>query len=131
MTDNLGYMGVALPEGYKIEQDERGRDVLVMKTEQADWLARLMQEGARRAREEKWDAASTVESLDDSGLAHLEEWRPGHFKYAPDAVVWTKPGALVMVQNIEPGHLSPFEAYELADCLKAAAHYASRPTEEP
>lgn len=129
MTDQPRHIiGVALPERYEIQHDARGRDVLVMNTQQADWLARLMQEGARRAREEEWDATRTIDTLDDEGMARVEEWRPVHTN--PKVVVWTKPGAKVMVQNLDPGNLDPFEAYELADSLKAAAHYASRPTEE-
>lgn len=122
-------IGVALPDDYEIQHDEaRGRDVLVMNTQQADWLAGLMQEGARRAREEQWDATRTIDTLDDEGLAHMEEWRP--VASDQNVVVWTKPGAKVMVQNLDPGNLEPYEAYELALTLKEAAHYASRPTEE-
>ena len=121
-------IGVPLPEGYEIQHDDRGRDVLVTNTQQADWLARLMQEGARRAREEQWDATRTIDTLDDEGLARVEEWRPVHTN--PKVVVRTKPGATVMVQNLDPGNLEPYEAYELALTLKEAAHYASRPTEE-
>lgn len=130
MTDQPRHIiGVPLPEGYEIQHNEaRGRDVLVMNTRQADWLARLMQDGARRAREEEWDTASTIDTLDDEGLVHMEEWRP--VPGNPNVVVWTKPGAKVMVQNLDPGNLEPYEAYELALTLKEAAHYASRPTEE-
>lgn len=128
MTDNLGYLGVALPDGYKIQQDPRGRDVLVMTTNQADYLARLMAYGARQKREKNWDSDLTFDSLDDRGLAHMEEWRP--VASDKNVVVWTKPGATVMVQNLDPGNLAPFEAYELSLVLQEAANYAARPTEE-
>lgn len=46
------------------------------------------------------------------------EWRDGN------AVVWTAPGGTVMVQNVEPGDLSPDQARALAAALLAAADRA-------
>ena len=47
-------------------------------------------------------------------------WRIG------DISVWTAPDSSVMIQNVEPGDLSPAEARELAHALLAASDYAER-----
>lgn len=46
------------------------------------------------------------------------EWRDGN------AVVWTAPGGTVMVQNVEPGDMSPHQARQLAAKILAAANRA-------
>ena len=47
-------------------------------------------------------------------------WRMG------DVSVWTAPDSPVMVQNVEPGHLSPASSRQLAYALLAAADYAEK-----
>ena len=47
-------------------------------------------------------------------------WRMG------DVSVWTAPDSLVMVQNVEPGDLSPASSRQLAYALLAAADYAEK-----
>ena len=47
-------------------------------------------------------------------------WRMG------DVSVWTAPDSPVMVQNVEPGHLSPARSRQLAYALLAAADYAEK-----
>ena len=47
-------------------------------------------------------------------------WRMG------DVSVWTAPDSPVMVQNVEPGNLSPASARDLAYALLAAADYAEK-----
>lgn len=126
MTDTLGYIGVVLPDGYKIQKDPRGRDVLVMKIEQADYIAGLMESGVRNKRTEAWEASSLGAEPEELGDG-VKAWRP--VPGDQDIVVWTKPGANVMIQNVEPGDLAPFDAYELSLALKEAANYASRPAE--
>ena len=54
------------------------------------------------------------------------EWR---FKFNPAAVVWTEPGAHVMIQNIEPGDLMPSDARDVAAAILAAADVADRSEE--
>ena len=54
---------------------------------------------------------------DRSGITtEIKEWD------APNgSVVWTAPGGLVMIQNIEPGELTPDQAVELSNILRSAA----------
>lgn len=54
---------------------------------------------------------------DRNGISsEIKEWD------APNgSVVWTAPGGLVMVQNIEPGELTPDQAVELSNILRSAA----------
>ena len=47
-------------------------------------------------------------------------WRMG------DVSVWTAPDSPVMVQNVEPGHLSPARSRQLAYALLSAADYAEK-----
>ena len=47
-------------------------------------------------------------------------WRIG------DVSVWTAPDSPVMVQNVEPGDLSPASSRQLAYALLAAADYAEK-----
>ena len=47
-------------------------------------------------------------------------WRMG------DVSVWTAPDSPVMVQNVEPGDLSPASSRQLAYALLAAADYAEK-----
>ena len=47
-------------------------------------------------------------------------WRMG------DVSVWTAPDSPVMVQNVEPGDLSPASSRQLAYALLAAADYAGK-----
>ena len=47
-------------------------------------------------------------------------WRMG------DVSVWTAPDSPVMVQNVEPGHLSPARSRQLAYALLAAADCAEK-----
>src|SRR5690625_56302 len=47
-------------------------------------------------------------------------WRMG------DVSVWTAPDSPVMIQNVEPGDLSPTSTRELAYALLAAADYAEK-----
>lgn len=54
------------------------------------------------------------------------EWRPFPQQHI---VVWTgKPGSTVMIQNVEPGDLTPDEARGLAAALLAAANAAEEHT---
>ena len=84
--------------------------------------------------EGEWpDNDTIVQALADAGLLATElpqandpgifvpggkGWRMG------DVSVWTAPDSTVMVQNVEPGDLSPSSARELAYVLLAAANYA-------
>ena len=45
-------------------------------------------------------------------------------------VVWTAPGGLVMIQQIEPGDLTPEKARALAYALLAAANHAKEGNHE-
>src|SRR5690625_1130588 len=47
-------------------------------------------------------------------------WRMGEIS------VWTAPDSPVMIQNVEPGDLSPTSTRELAYALLAAADYAEK-----
>lgn len=47
-------------------------------------------------------------------------WRMGYVS------VWTAPDSPVMVQNVEPGSLSPASSRQLAYALLAAADYAEK-----
>lgn len=58
---------------------------------------------------------------EDAQLSRIKEWR---FKEGGGPIVWTAPGARIMVQRLEPGDLTPHDARKLAHMLKRAADYS-------
>lgn len=128
MTDT-GYISMALPNGCRVEEAPDGRTAITMIGNSAEFFHRLLGQAIRQLTEKRWETQqpdTTPQDLHDG----IQEWRPDFFKHAPDAVVWTKPGAPVMVQNIEPGHLDPHEADYFARILTEAAHYSATGSEQ-
>lgn len=126
---NPEYIAMALPNGCRVEEDPYGRTALTMTGNSAEFFHRLLGQAVRQLAEKQWDEqrpSTGPQELHDG----IQEWRPGFFEHSPDAVVWTKPGALVMVQNIKPGDLHPHEADLFGRMLIEAAHYASQPEVE-
>ena len=66
--------------------------------------------------------ASDLPEANDPGIfvPGGKGWRMG------DVSVWTEPDSPVMVQNVEPGDLSPASSRQLAYALLAAADYAEK-----
>ena len=77
-------------------------------------------QGLDALREAGWEVVKLPEPT--GRWAEGPEWRD-FISGAIHAVVWTgdAPGSTVMVQNVEPGSLTPDQAHDLAAALLAAA----------
>lgn len=128
MTDTLGYIGVALPDGYKIQKDPRGRDVLVLEADQAAFFGYLMENGARNLRETHWESIVMLDPQDDKELDRVRKRRP--ILSDRSVVVTSEIGGAVEVSNLEGYELRPIEAYELSIALRNAAHHAALEVED-
>lgn len=122
MTDNTGYIAMALPNGCRVEEAPDGRPAVVFNGNSAEFFHRLLGDAIRQLTENQWKKQQPDIEPRDLGDG-IQEWRPVHSD--PRVVVWTKPGGRVMVQNLEPGNLDPFDAFYLGEILREAAHYAS------
>ena len=77
----------------------------------------------------EYTARDMARALDRAGLIAREDGRPTRIrewrlKDGEGPIVWTEPDARIMVQNLEPGDLTPEYARVLASMLKEAAQYS-------
>lgn len=128
MTDTLGYIGVALPDGYKIQKDTRGRDVLVLEADKAEFFGYLMENGVRNLRETHWEGIVMLDPQDDKALDRVVKRRL--VLSDRSIMVSSEIGGTVQVSSLDGYELHPIEAYELSIALRNAAHHAALEVED-
>lgn len=82
----------------------------------------------------EYTARDMARALDKAGLLAREDDRPSRikewrFKEGGGPIVWTAPGAQIMVQNLEPGSLTPDDVRRLAHMLNDAADFSDGGTD--
>lgn len=91
---------------------DRAENLIFQKMAAGDYTARDMAQALDRA---------GLLAREDDRPVRIKEWR---FKEGGGPIVWTAPGARIIVQNLEPGDLTPHDARRLVHMLNDAADFS-------